>query len=521
MLAAIAAEARQFRNLARKGQANTSSELIRDKMGADNQVTTRARADHNEFMICTKNWTNETVARSAPGLVNSVRDLIHRVQIDFELIEEYECLGILVVRSDKKSLEPLLNHPGCVAIAQFLDPISFHASTMRALECVHNQSCYQAHESRMAMFERGLSFPNGRYEGGIFPPGEYPIAKMAKHTEQPRQKLAAFPALLPVVNLSFGPSSVSETSIVNLALARLSETHLITVAAGNSGLAKDHANINSYAPDFNEQSGIICVGAANATGTELAGYSSTGVANNPSRRPCLVANGENFTDGICFGTSFAAPRVATLACLIFDAVMQVHRIANSVINPDSQFGIPLVGWGIIDEAEGEAVTYARRPLDAMPFIGPRELQVRDTFEKIKRLGISPWFSIHGPPVRTILLRSARPVSGRKQHEVGCGCVSRDGVTEYLSELQLGEFLKLFCEHVPTEHLTKEVKSVRVFDRNDLEELFRVAGGARPIWIYDMTVAQFFVNSPDGQKVLNPPKVTHALRVALSGRSGHE
>lgn len=481
-------------------------------------------ASHDEFVIAVEDWTNETANRDDPGLISRVQSLREHLLSSFEVVHDYEYLGIIVVRSQAADVQRLDGLSGLKFALKFPTPVAPYQPLLKALDALHNQALFQTFQCR-GEIAAGRVFPNEDYEGGIYPAGDYPTSPLAKHVTQLRRPCASLPAWMPVINLSLGPKRPLGYSPLNLAIDRLSMTHLITIAAGNGGPAMKAPNINSLAPDFGDHLGVICVGAtANASGTDLAGYSSTGIPGNNKRRPCVVANGQCAIDADREGTSYAAPRVAALACLIFDAVFQVSRVATFSANPDTGFGIPLVGWGMVDEAQASlGVCYARDDLNAMPFLGVREDFLAEVFQLFRQHDREPRFLIHGRPVRQVVLRSARPLPGYAQHEVGEGFVCERAVLDYLGEMRLAEWMELFCPSVPSAMIPPEIGAQRVFVREELDELARIANAARPVWTYDYTVPQFGVNriSADGDSTRLPlsGSAGHALEVAAAARWG--
>ncbi len=235
------------------------------------------------------------------------------------------------------------------------------------------------------------------------------------------------------------------------------------------------------------------------------------------RRPCVIADGRVLHNGkeSC-GTSFAAPRVANLACFIFDAILQVHRVLCFVKSPDEALGVPIVGWGMIDKADGANIGLSRENLNAMPFLGVKEASLTKAFRSLLSRGIDVWMTIHAIPVRTILLRAAKSIPNRETHEIGSGFISEQIVLDYLEKMSFSELLDLFCDDLAERGINKGFENVKVFDRDELVELLAIARRARPIWTYDYLTPKFFVNSPFGEKAIVVGDLSHALKVALAG-----
>src|SRR5207247_823644 len=89
---------------------------------------------------------------------------------------------------------------------------------------------------------------------------------------------AASPAIMPVVNLSLGPTSTAypahPADPINFASWVMSSRQLCIFAAGNHGAARETETMSAWA----EMPWVLAVGAtADAVGATLATYSSRGV----------------------------------------------------------------------------------------------------------------------------------------------------------------------------------------------------------------------------------------------------
>jgi len=467
--------------------------------------------EHDEIMVLIENWTNETQGRKRPGWVQCMQKLIEKIRNDLIVVADFEFLGMFFVKFNHEKLKALIKTEGVICAIQFPETVSRYDKLLRALDILHKQSCFQAFQSRYDMLNNGVEFPNDDYEGGVFPAKA--DSKIASLSPNPLPRnFAAFPAIMPVINMSFGPKNPTVVNPMNLAITRLSETHLITIAAGNSGPAKSLCHINNFVPDFEEESGVVCVGATtDESGSQLANYSSTGIVGS-KRRPCIVADGRGPMGSE--GTSFSAPKVATYACLIIDAVLQVSRVLDFLKAPDRAFGVRLVGWGMVDNALGRPIGFGREELNAMPFLGVDEDSLRRVFKYLASENNLPWFSIHGAPVRQILMRSARKLNGREPHEMGAGFVNEQLVLDYLSQIRLGELLKLFCNDMDHSRLPEWVCETLVFKRDELYELSKIAASARVLWTYDYPAQVFFVNGNSGNRFIGDIS-SHAFKVAAA------
>lgn len=169
---------------------------------------------------------------------------------------------------------------------------------------------------------------------------------------------------------------------------------------------------------------------------------------------------------------------------------------------------------MVDDAQGRPVGFGREELNAMPFLGICEDSPRRAFKYLASENNLPWFSIHGAPVRQILMRSARKLNGRGPHEMGAGFVNERLVLDYLSQIRLGELLKLFCNDMDHSRLPKWVCETLVFERDELYELSKIAASARVLWTYDNPAQGFFVNRNSGNRFIGD-NTSHALKVAAA------
>lgn len=488
--------------------------------GLKRSRSTSANKQPRHLLVVSHDSTNETLCREQPNLRENVRNFRSSLKQEMQVVHDYEFLGFTIVRYDEAALNNLINLPGHqYSVGLSCDIESCH-TLLKSIESLHRQHLYQATAFWMER-ENGLVFPNDQFEGGISPPGDYPKSPKAQHVVAQVRDYEATPAWMPVINLSVGTSDVAFSIPARFAVLRLARTHLVTIAAGNDGEASDTANINLIAPDSGA-GGIICVGASTDDGGQLlADYSSTGVVGDSTRRPCVIADGRSKLDSTEKGTSYAAPKVASIACLCFEAVFQVSRVFDHVRIPSKSFGVPLTGWGLIDDYESSpGLCFGRDDIPAMPFIGIYESELRNAATRLFSLGIEPIFSIHGTPVRQLIIESAKPVPGCGSHKVGHGFVNQSQLIETLANLSLGRILKLFCDNIAEADVPDDIKTIKVFVKEELDELARIGNASRPTWIYDYNRMELSVNRvrTDGSfaTVKEPDMRAHAIHVAASG-----
>lgn len=447
------------------------------------------------------------MTRYGNELVDLAFDLNRILHDNFDVVQDYMYLNMTVVRSNKQDIQKIATH-GAFRNAIVCDhPISSFEKVLRGLNSLQNQYLYQVLEWWIHR-DKGVKLPNEAFEGGIFPPAKYPKSEHAKHVCRPERDYECPPAYMPVLNLSMGPKYARNTH-VDFALNILAETRLLTISAGNEGPSTgNQSTINRFIRN-EPHNGIVVVGATDETGQKLADYSSTGLKNDKYRQPCIVAQ-----PGKLSGTSFAAPKVANLACLCFDAIFQISNV-ECMIRSEQAAGVPLVGWGLIDKLDGDVGLPSRSELPAMPFIGVYEKELGDAFAKLHQKNVALKFSVHGPPIRRLILECAKTIDGYASHEIGRGFVSQKLLLDYLAELHLGKILRMFCENVPVSKIPAAVWNLKPFDRGELDELAKIGNASRPIWAYDYAVPKFVVNRMVGGE-LAPLPISHGSKVASAG-----
>jgi len=442
--------------------------------------------------------------KSLVGPAVEFNKILHR---EFDVVQDYWFLNMTVVRATRHDVKQLSSHKAYRDAVVCDHPIIDFDKVLRGLNSLQNQYVFQVFEWWIHR-QQGVTLPNDQFEGGIFPPGDYPKSDKSTHLVRPDRKYECPPAYMPVLNLSIGPEYARNTH-VDYALKILAETRLLTVSAGNDGPSRNNkSTINKFIRNERHK-GIVVVGATDESGKELAKYSATGLVNEEFRRPCVVAKPGNFT-----GTSFSAPKVANSACICFDAVFQVANV-ESTLRSESAAGVPLVGWGILDELDGDLGLPSRTNLPAMPFLGVYENDLRDAFAKLHERSVVPKFSIHGPPIRQLILDSAENLDGYEIHEIGSGYISEELLLDHLVNLNFGTILNSFCDNIPVAEIPAAVWELKVFDRDELSELARIGNASRPIWVYDYAEPKFVVNRIKGGQLAQLP-ISHGGKVAAAG-----
>ena len=285
----------------------------------------------------------------------------------------------------------------------------------------------------------------------------------------PATELVTPPALVPVVNLSLGTTSVefptAANDIVNLATAAASSQVLVVVAAGNCG-ERAVDSMSAWArPEW-----VLSVGATeDAQGTRIAPYSSRG---DPG--PDLVALGESELNPDKHGTSFAAPRVTYLARLVVAAFCEVGREVMAAQGQSPQ-GVPAVGFGIIDDF-GDEIWWepdSATAFQALPLLGVRSDVVA---ELISLTGSALTVRTTPAIVREVLVSAARPVPGAGASEAGAGFVDLEIVLDRLAAITGAELWAWFgTGAAPDEALLSELLPFDAAGLRDLAPIVAMTG----------------------------------------------
>lgn len=300
------------------------------------------------------------------------------------------------------------------------------------------------------------------------------------------------PAIIPVVNLSVGPSSVGfpflANDIVNIATFGASAELLVVVAAGNCG----ELGMSPWA----QSPWVLGVGATeDEAGTQPAAYSSRGPADGSRPGPDLVAWGTTTQDGRTMtGTSFAAPRVTHLARLVVAAFLQLGRQVR-MAQGEPAHGVPLVGLAYVDQYGADIWRSAEQgrliEMPALPILGVLEASIPDLVELTTLAGVPLQMLTTPTMVRELLLSAATPIPGYGPHEVGAGFVDIDRVVARLATVSGLDLVSWFGPAEASAVLrtrdpavASRLADLRVFDPDTLRVLDLTLRSTGPVYFYD-------------------------------------
>ncbi len=169
---------------------------------------------------------------------------------------------------------------------------------------------------------------------------------------------------------------------------------------------------------------------------------------------------------------------------------------------------------MIDTGSETAGLPARDGSLALPFGGLREQVLLDAVHQAAKAGDTFRFCLNGTLLRSMILKSARPMPGYRVHEVGAGFVSESMFLDWLSRQTVGEFLKPFGA---VDKIPPPLQQAQLFDRAGLGNLAETVKCSRPTWFFDYERQRFGVNrTPDeGEQVLPATGrgYAHAIHVA--------
>jgi hypothetical protein len=474
------------------------------------QPTSKPTPAQSLWMILHEEWFDIHKIAGDPTLYKEVMEFRAHVEHAFPDAISFDLLPMIFIRcseSDVRSLAQLRRFkyalPQTVAVEDYL-PI------LRGINALRSETGHQVYEWPKFV-ENGGKLPDETYVGGIMPEGSYPpplnpdriIADASLHRSAP-------PAWMPVINFSVGPFLPdSPANPVLFALQAAVNTHLIVVAAGNEGMIPNRSSLNQWAPP-----GALVVGAsADDEGAALADYSSRGVSVEEGSRPDVVAFGAS-AFGSAQGTSFAAPRAAKIGCLAAAACFQVARVLDEFRG--HRVGIPLVGWGMIDAGGKKRMLPGRDASAALPFAGVCEQVLMDAFCEAEKASGKFEFFVNGGLLRSMIVKSARPMPGYGVHEAGAGFVSESIFLDWLGQQSVQEFLAPFG---PVDKIPASIRQAKPFHRDGLDDLADVVRRSRPTWFFDYERHEFGVNRTQAEGELSLPIggrcIPHALMVAAS------
>ncbi len=267
-----------------------------------------------------------------------------------------------------------------------------------------------------------------------------------------------------VVNLSLGPREphpFEEGDPMNLMTKRAVEHGiLVVVAAGNSGPKNNTLNPWSVAP------WVIGVGAAVDEKT-LSDYSSRGDPKDP--RYCLSV----VASGACLegreGTSFAAPRVSSIACVCIEFIESLHDHVeyptSSLVNGNQISAVVIdspvdlakmprkkvlnLHVELIKSVVDPTTITFESPVDCVSRLRLLSHETREKLSKIltflRNRGIPYSFEATPKILKKMITSMAVPIPGKMQHEIGAGFVGRETETNYLRAFGAKTFVQLFAD----------------------------------------------------------------------------
>lgn len=276
--------------------------------------------------------------------------------------------------------------------------------------------------------------------GGYSAELPYPVLTDEGFSFDASLHLAAQAALFGVVNMSLGPPTalhpVSAGDPVQWATRHLARACVVVAAAGNSGSIPDQETMSAWA----EPPWVLAVGATrDEGGLERLPRSSVGRAEDPASGPDVMAWGASRLNLSKLGTSFAAPRVSSIARLCVAAVLQLLHLHQRSVGEAE--GVRVVGLAVVDRFRGDRwyVGPDRIGLGALPLEGPTDAAVA-VFESLAQHRPSLRLSCGPQQVRELLRRAANPIPNLAPHEQGAGFLSDAGVEALLSSMPATELL---------------------------------------------------------------------------------
>lgn len=267
-----------------------------------------------------------------------------------------------------------------------------------------------------------------------------------------------------VVNLSLGPlgrKPFAEYDPINLATRLAVENGIVVVvAAGNEGPQEKTLNPWSVAP------WVIGVGAAVDEKT-LADFSSRGDPENPAYQPTVVARGVD----ICYacgephiiqGTSFAAPKVAHIACwcIEFIETLQDH-IDHINDNWSFTIGNPIIVAIIDTGVDPSHPAFSGRVGRRWRVLSQELREKLAALQGFLQSRAIPYHLTATPGnIKKMIKAMATPMPGRRPHEIGAGFVDVERAARYLKAFGAKDFVALFAE--------RELTSSEEADLNHLD-----------------------------------------------------
>jgi hypothetical protein len=157
---------------------------------------------------------------------------------------------------------------------------------------------------------------------------------------------------------------------------------------------------------------------------------------------------------------------------------------------------------------------------ALPLGGVFEETLFDAFRAVEGAHGKVHFRIDGAHLRSMIVRSARPMPGYGTHQVGAGFVSERGFIEWLAGQTVADLLRPFVEPVAAlDAIPAALRASRAFDGDELADLAAALQRSRPVWMFDYRSGTFGVNRTPLEGELRLPttgrSLGHATQVAAS------
>jgi hypothetical protein len=288
----------------------------------------------------------------------------------------------------------------------------------------------------------------------------------------------------------------------NVATRAASKFVPIVIAAGNyhEPMSSREGTMSAWA----QASWVISVGATDSEdGGKLASVSSRGSPDREFSGPTVVAWGRSLTapSDVGIRTSFATPRIAAALCYLGAYCLTLrHFVQLRLSTPRTQIeGIPLTGFGMIDDGCDDSFWERPQKLPALPRQGVDVASLAEVLQLVRTLGSEVRVWPTPDTLRHMLLECAQPLRGYRSHEVGHGFVSSDSVAQYLLNFTGADFIRLFCvgKSVP-EDLERRLRKIRLTDGQSLPYLLTIWEQSRRRWFFPIVKDSHMIQLPTKQ-----------------------
>ncbi len=301
--------------------------------------------------------------------------------------------------------------------------------------------------------------------------------------------------LMAAINISAGPSDPFERydpdEPVNLATYVASKSISVVMAAGNSGPAEfEHETMSAWA----QAPWVISVGATDSeVGGKLCQWSSVGSPDSPFSGPTVVAYGRSDIQPFPWGTSFAAPRVSRALRLLAAYCLTLRYFVHAEKKLQPIEGIPLVGYGMIDDDQLATFWQRSQKLPALPRKGIDTNALSKILSVLDNKGIKPEIWPSPERLRQMLILSAQPMPGYESYQVGHGFISDETVRSFLEKFTGADFATLFCPDLGNQTiLLDELKNYQLTQREYLPFLIDIWRESSRSWFSGIYDNSYFV-----------------------------